>query len=355
MPTFALLSHNRAFKPLQRLWHRFALVLCSALLLAGCTHLPSASSASTNEPSANITPLNTAYDFILLDATTAQHLSIDQLAQALRDIDVVFIGEYHGNHASHLLQAQLQAALYQLRPNQVLSMEQFNRDHQTTLNQYLDSEIGEKTLIKEADAWSNYAASYRPLVEFAKRHFLPVYAANAPAQTVRCVGRQGQGYLDKLNPTERAQIAASPFYSDPNYEQKFNDLMQNSRHANAAQRQNSYFAQLVRDNTMAETLLNAHQTHPEAQILHLNGTFHSESHLGTVASLKQLAPHLSVAVISPVRVDTPQNPVYSPDDQQLGDYLYLVQPQPAEYVQPEKRRAAFKAMFKNADAKPCRP
>ncbi len=71
-------------------------------------------------------------------------MSLQTLVESLKDVDVVFIGEFHGNQASHLLEAQLQAKLYQQRPNQVVSLEQFNRDQQAILNRYLDGEIGEK-------------------------------------------------------------------------------------------------------------------------------------------------------------------------------------------------------------------
>src|SRR5690554_7260780 len=51
---------------------------------------------------------------------------------------------------------------------------------------------GETEMLEDANVWVNYKASYRPLVEFARQHQLPVIAANAPAVTVRCVGREGK-------------------------------------------------------------------------------------------------------------------------------------------------------------------
>lgn len=332
----------------------------TGLFLTACassvTHLN-----NPNDPP-SVSPLpafKTLYDYRLIETKTNQPITFRQVVEQLKQKDVIFIGEFHGNHASHLLEAQLQAALYQNHPNQILSLEQFNRDQQPILNRYLDSVIGEKTLIKEAPAWPNYAGSYRPLVEFSKQHFLPVIAANAPAQTVRCVGRQGKDYLDNLPPNQRTLIAKTPFLTTPAYTEKFERFLAEKMGAAMSDTQsndrqsNRFLAQLLRDNTMAEAINQALKQSPGAQVLHMNGAFHSNEYLGTVAALKRLNPTLNIAVISPVRVMDPQVPTYQASDLVLGDFIYLLQPQPEAYVQASKRQAAFKAMFKKAAQKPC--
>lgn len=106
-------------------------------LLGGCQTLPASNS---EQPATTPTQLQHAYDFVIIDSSTRRTLSVQELSERLKPIDVVFIGEFHGNHASHLLEMQLLAALYQQRPQQVLSMEMFNRDQQNMVNQYLDDE-----------------------------------------------------------------------------------------------------------------------------------------------------------------------------------------------------------------------
>jgi uncharacterized iron-regulated protein len=335
--------------------------------LSGCSLFPSpqANSAAQNPP-AQLAPLTHLYDYHLLDRDTRAPINLPGLVKKLAVADVIFVGEYHGNQASHLLQAQLQAALFAQHPNQILSLEQFERDDQVVIERYLDCQIGEKTLIDEADAWPNYAGSYRPLVEFAKRHFLPVIAANAPGDIVRCVGRHGQSYLSRLPDDQRDWVAQTPFYNPPAYQQKFERFMQQAQSHQGAdntaltERQlRSYQAQLLRDNTMAESILTAKRQSPDAQILHLNGAFHSDDFLGTVAALAHRAPELNIAVISPVRIEPDETSIWlknaqAPDFNQ-GDFLYLIQSQPAEYIQAQKRRAAMRKQFEQADRKPCLP
>lgn len=327
-----------------KLWF---LSVLSAVFLSACTLHPTHDKSESNTP-----VLATSYDVALYDSATKQRLSIPQAAKLLKDTDVVFIGEYHGNHASHWLQAQMQAALHRQRPQQILSMEQFSRDKQAELDQYLKSEIGEVALLKQANAWPNYKASYRPLVEFAKQHGLSIVAANAPADTVRCIGRQGEAYLSKLTKVQRSQLANQTFMNNEAYQAAFQKVM-HSPSMPAKEKgalSNSYLAQLSRDNTMAESILNALQKYPEHQVIHVNGAFHSDNHLGTVALLKQRRPDLKVSVLSPVRIDAESA---GEIPYAKGDYVYLLKPQPDQYANDAERDAAFKSMFGKSRTKTC--
>jgi uncharacterized iron-regulated protein len=335
------------------------LSIVATSLLTGCSHI---SNNLTHKPvqsiaplpSSTIAPLQHAYDYRLIDSQTQQLLSVKQLASQLEKQDVIFIGEFHGNHASHLLEMQLMAALHTKRPLQILSMEMFNRDQQPILNRYLDSEIGEDFLKNETPTWENYAGSYRPLVEFAKQNFIPVIAANASADIVRCVGRQGSAYLDKLLAEERPLIASKPFTDNAEYRQRYMDFLANVRQLSAERKENSYLAQLTRDNTMAESIYQAWLDNPNAQILHITGSFHSENHLGTVAALKNLNPNLKIAVLSPKRVEDPTRPNYLAEDLKKGDFIYLLQGQPEQYLNAAYKRQARKHMFETAEQNTCR-
>lgn len=284
-------------------------------------------------------------------------LTIARLARQLKDSDVVVIGEYHGHHGAHLLQSRLQLALFKHNPNQVLALEAFNLDHQEVLDRYLAGEIGEGELIDDANGWPNYKASYRPLVEFARQHRLPVIAANAPAQTVRCVGRSGGNWLEQIDKQARDRLPAEPFHGTDRYRQRFFDAMGGHHSEGASERmQNSYLAQLLRDNTMATRILDARQQHPGHQIIHINGTFHSENRDGVVAALLHRQPDLRIAVISPVFV-TDKNDSAMPVEANAGkgDYLYFLQPLPDEYLDPERYREAIRRQFRDAAEISCPP
>jgi len=311
---------------------------------------------SSKTPEAMLTAPQTQYDALLVNPENNTVLMPEALAQRLATTDVVVVGEYHGHHGTHLLQSRLQTALYRLRPEQILAMEQFNLDHQDELNRYLQGETGETEMIEDAGAWDNYRASYRPLVEFARRQNLPVIAANAPADVVRCVGRKGPEYLDRISDTLRQKLPADPFMDTPAYREKFMAAIGASHQADntlSERMENTYKAQLLRDNTMATRILQARAEHPKHQVLHLTGTFHSEEALGTVALLKQRAPELSVAVVSPVF--WPSDAAKPPLEQNRskGDFIYFIQPLPDEFRDAKREREAMTARFRRSTDKTC--
>ena len=279
----------------------FAALSGILLFINACTLTPQADTASPQ-----VYKLATAYDYQLLN-NAYQPVSLTQLATDVKDTDVVFIGEYHRNQASHLLQMQLFAMLHQLNQKSdrslLLTMEMFERDQQSIVNDYLSSRVGERYLIEKAPAWINYQSSYRPLVEYAKQNSILVIAANAPGNIIRCIGRKGSDYITKLTPQERGMIATQPFAEVPHYADKFFGLMGQSKHSSGKRIKQSYLAQLTRDNTMAESIAKALKNSPDAQAIHLNGSFHSAGHLGAAGALKRINPALRIAVITPIHYD----------------------------------------------------
>ena len=140
------------------------------------------------------------------------------------------------------------------------------------------------------------------------------------------------------------QVASKPFAEVPRYADKFFGAMGLSGHAAAGKRiQQSYLAQLTRDNTMAESMNKALKESPKAQVIHTNGTFHSADHLGTVGALKRMNPTLKVVVITPVHKE--QLAEHKKKHAKTDDYHYLLNSQPKQFVNTENRSAAHKSLF----------
>ncbi|MFO7993463.1 MAG: ChaN family lipoprotein [Marinobacter sp.] len=331
------------------------LVTLACLLSAGCASNPAGNSETV--------PPQSQYDSIIAD-NEGSLLSINGLAKELATADVIVIGEYHGHHGAHLLQALMQSALYQQRPAQVLSMEQFTLDDQPELDRYLAGQSGEEELIEDTDAWPNYKASYRPLIEFSRNRNIPVVAANAPADIVRCIGRTGESYLEHLDQAQRRQLPDDPFIDTPGYRRKFFEALgsghggdHGSKHgetANNKRLESSYKAQLLRDNTMADQVIRALENHPDHQVIHLTGTFHSEDRLGMVAVLEKKRPDLEVAVVSPVfwRSGDDLDSLLETHGGK-GDFVYFLQPLPQEYRDTDRHREAIMEQFRNSPDLSC--
>lgn len=264
-------------------------LLALPLLLAGC---------ATSQPAVS-PPLATLYDY-QLGGSQQEALTLDQATARLAEADIILVGELHTHPAIHLLQSRLLSALYQQAEQNgrelTLSMEQFSRADQATLDAYLAGKIGEAALIREGHAWPNYPSDYRPLVEFAKAHHMPVIAANAPKPLVSCIGQEGAAWIDKLPATRRSQLARQLTQGDDPYRQKF---MASMHHGDADSNARRFAAQTSWDDTMAESMVDYLAKHPGQQIMHIAGNFHVEGGLGIASRIASRNPALKVALVVP--------------------------------------------------------
>jgi uncharacterized iron-regulated protein len=294
--------------------------------------------------------------FALMRSNPATFMTVEETADALKDADVIFLGEWHDHAGNHLAEMGLFRALYAHAPQLALSMEQFERDVQPVVDDYLAGKIGEEALISRGRAWSNYAEAYRPLVEYAKDHRLSVIAANAPASVVRCVGEQGPEFLAHLDAEKRPWAAAELHLADGAYKDKFmRFLAEDNAHggagANAANPSQanlrSFAAQVVRDDTMAESIFLYLQKNPGRKVVHITGAFHAEGRLGTVERLRARAPNLKIAVVVPAEAENPDHPHVADVDRKEGDYLFVLRGLPKDYVSDAEKKAAEKEQQAN--------
>ncbi len=286
--------------------------------------------------------------------------SVDDAADVLAGFDVIFIGEAHEHPGSHLAEMSLLRAIYTRARNLTLSMEQFERDVQPVVDDYLADKIGEAPFMRNARAWGNYSTSYRPLVEFAKEHKLPVVAANAPEKIVRCVGKEGEAFFARLKPEQRAWAAATLNLQDGPYKDKFMGFAGGDaghggeettdkpgdkpapRKPPSETAIRSFAAQVTRDDTMAESIAQHLQKNPGRKVVHIDGSFHSESFLGTVERLKLRMPNLKIAVVNPEFAEDPLHPKVAPDDAKTGTFVLLLRELPEFYANEQEMRDAIK-------------
>ncbi|MFH7587073.1 ChaN family lipoprotein [Oceanimonas smirnovii] len=291
---------------------RYISMLLCTLLLAGCQAQPQAA--------------DTLYDYQLLD-DKGRLLSVAEAAQRLTDADVIMVGELHGHTGVHRFQAELLAALLNQPRPMALAMEQFTRDHQPEVNAYLAGKIGEDAFIEQANAWPSYRHDYRPLVELAKAAGIEVIAANAPRNIVRCIGKLGPDYLNRLPENERGWVAKQLTLDEDDYKIRF---MATRFHGHAPS-ENQFAAQTSWDDTMAESMALYLTEHPEHNIMLTVGRFHIADGLGTAQRLQQRMPGVKMALIYPVLPDEarPAAPLWSLQVQALPAPRLAGEPLPA--------------------------
>ncbi|MBE0594774.1 MAG: ChaN family lipoprotein [Gemmatimonadales bacterium] len=266
--------------------------------------------------------------------------SLDDIVRAMSDVDAVLVGEIHTDPVGHWIEAELvRRALASaavgaesgaLRPVAV-SLEMFERDVQSIVDEYLSGLITESQFKASARPWEHYASDYRPMVEMAKEAGIPVIAANAPRRYVNRVSRLGRDALFELPPRARSVLPPLP-YPPPSdvYREQWMTLMREmpmerrceppAAEPNAVQQpdqrveepppaaaapshmgsfmENGLQAQALWDASMAYAITTYLATNPGALVLHMVGGFHVERFTGIPEQVKFYRPGTRSLVVS---------------------------------------------------------
>jgi len=264
-----------------------------------------------------------ATHYKIYNTSTQKTVSADDIINDMAKADVLFFGEEHNDSTAHYLEYTLFKKLAERYPQKTaLSMEMFQTDCQLILNEYLAGTIREKNLIADARPWPNYK-DYRPLVELAKDLHLPVIAANAPTRYTNLVTRAGLSDLQKLTEPAKGYLPPLPIDTATGaYYDKFAQIMGGNAAMPGMQ---IYQSQNLWDATMAWSIARFFKANTGYKIMQLNGGFHSEEKLGTVAQLKKYAPKARILNIAAYSDDSFDNPDWS-NFKQMGDYVILTDP-----------------------------
>ncbi len=305
------------------IWRVFGLVaplLLTPIIVQGQTTMPVGHGLS----STSYTPQR------VYDAKKKRYSDFEAMLLDLASHEVIFVGEQHDDPATHRLERAILEGLARRRSGILVSLEMFERDTQPALDDYLAGRISEADFLKISRPWPRYQTDYRPLVEFAKAHKWPVIGGNIPRKFAARVSREGLAAIDKLPPAERQFVAATFQCPFDGYFDNFAEIMSSHpvggsesappKDGKEAKKKGKldprlremterfYFAQCVKDETMAESIarrlqmVQAEKKGAEKQgaplVVHFNGAFHSDYRLGTAARVKNRLPKTRAKVVS---------------------------------------------------------
>lgn len=240
--------------------------------------------------------------------------------------DAVFVGEQHDDPNTHRLELAIVEGLTRRGVPVVVAMEMFERDVQPSLDQYAAGTMTEEQFLKDSRPWPRYATDYRPIVEYAKAHKLPVVASNVPRRVASEVGKAGLSAVEGLGADRRLAASDMLCPSSGSYYDRFVAAM--GDHAGATP--NFYFAQCVKDETMGESVARTfHQSTGRVAIVHFDGAFHTDFGEGTADAARRRMPGRRIAVVSILPVSDIDAATPSDSDLKRADYiLYTVGKKP---------------------------
>jgi uncharacterized iron-regulated protein len=238
---------------------------------------------------------------------------------------VIFLGELHDDAVAHYLQNEIFRRAFEKYGKErhvALSLEMFERDVQTIVDDYLNNLISENHFLASSRPWGNYQIDYRPLVEFAKANKLPVIAANAPRRYVNMVSRNGRAALNQLSKEAKHWLAPLPYNpASDAYAKKFNALMGASGEAKMGLN-NILDSQSLWDATMAFSIAEYLKRADDPLVVHLNGGFHTENRLGTPEHLLKYSKKAKFLVVT-MRYEQDFQSFDKAKHTDLGDFVIL--------------------------------
>lgn len=252
-----------------------------------------------------------------------QPATVDAVAAAVVDADLVALGELHQTPGVHRTHHALLRAMYARRPDMVIAMEMFERDVQTVLLQYLNGLIDEDEFRAKSRPWPNYARDYRPVIEFAKQRGLMVLAANAPRPLATKAAKEGLDAV--MGDKHLARTTSAP---QDGYWESFQEMM--AGHGGMLGEDGMarfYAAQCLKDDTMAESIadhLKGFEPDRRPLAVLICGRAHSDHGWGTVQRVVERMPGIEVRVLSAETVDDPATEVVAADGD-VADFVVVAQ------------------------------
>jgi uncharacterized iron-regulated protein len=219
--------------------------------------------------------------------------------------DIVFFGESHDNPIAHWLELELTKELFAVKGKDlILAAEMFETDNQILIDEYFAGIIKESSFESEVRLWKNYATDYKPLLNFAKEKGLRFVASNIPRRYASVVASGGFEALQKLTTEALKYIAPLPVEYDPELA-CYKDMLSMGGAIGGKMEskvnENLPKAQAIKDATMAKSITNNWQK--GQTVIHYNGSYHSDRHMGIIWYLNKYNPSLKVATVTTVVQD----------------------------------------------------
>ena len=231
---------------------------------------------------------------------------------------LLFIGENHDNYAHHLNQKKIIQDLHNKGVKLAIGLEMFQRPFQAVLDAYIAGDIDESALLKQSEyflRWGYDYKLYRPIMILAKEHGIPLIALNLDRALTKKISKNG---INALSTKEKTRLPQSLDFSDLSYKKRLMEVFNDPEHIKMMPKKHRpnpeflYQAQILWDETMADTTAKYLQNHPDTIMIVLAGNAHLEYFSGIPNRVKR-------------RIDIPMSVILQDSQKQeskADQYLY---------------------------------
>ncbi|MFV9615612.1 MAG: ChaN family lipoprotein [Gammaproteobacteria bacterium] len=239
------------------------------------------------------------------------------LIQAMEQINaarVILVGETHTRWDHHLVQLEILKLLYQKSAKLAIGVEWFQQPYQKHLDAYVAGEISEQEMLHLTgyfERWRFDYRLYRPILQYAREHNIPVIALNASRELSNALRQSG---FDDLPAELKKQLPQSYDWSDKEYEKRLRSVY--DLHPEYMGGFEVFLrGQLTWDESMAESAVDYLDDNPESRLLILAGSGHIAYGSGIPNRIKRRTDVKQFSIL--VSED------YLPISENIADYLVL--------------------------------
>lgn len=203
---------------------------------------------------------------------TSSAVTLDQVVDSIADKKVIYIGENHNRYEHHLVQLYILEALHKQGIKLAIGMEMFERGQQQALDDYIAGAIDEKTFLRQSryyEVWNINYLLYKDIIDFAKNNQITIVGLNIERKIVSKVSKEG---ISSLSDEEKQKLPSQMDLTDEKYKKWLEKVFE--RHNGSGKLDNFYQAQVLWDETMAETAYNFMKKNPNRTFVILAGGGH---------------------------------------------------------------------------------
>ncbi|MES0364103.1 MAG: ChaN family lipoprotein, partial [Desulfobacteria bacterium] len=206
-------------------------------------------------------------------------LPLAEIAFRVADQTIVYVGEKHDRYGDHLVQLEMIQTLHRHHPKLAIGMEMFQRRYQKSLDDHISGETETQTFLKESHYFSTWRFNYHlyeDILQYARANRIPVVALNQDNELVRKVANEG---LENLSSEEKGHIPDELILDDEPYKKRLRsvfEMHQTNLDGDSIPQEFEYFhqAQILWDETMAESIANFLTDRPDYHMVVLAGSGH---------------------------------------------------------------------------------
>ena len=230
---------------------------------------------------------------------------------------VIYIGESHTNYADHQLQLSIIRAIHGQDPRLAIGMEMFPKTGQAVLDDFIGGRLTEREFLKNShyfNVWKFDYRLYRDILNFARRHRLPVVALNVEKEIVSKVFKEGGATA--LSNAEKEAIPADRDLAIQGYRHRLEKVFRfhPAQHQGPDLFPGFLQAQALWDETMAATAAAYLAGHPADRLIILAGKGHVVKDSGIPPRLSRRLPVAQAVVLNSDDQDS---------DPASSDYLFF--------------------------------